>query len=70
MAFEGSIRYYEVGLKAVEVLIERNIAYERGLTVKPQLNLYARALKLAVEKGVTLDSLAEGGFDVRELLEL
>jgi len=70
MAFEGSIRYYEVGLRALEVLIERNIVYERGLTVKPQLALYARALKLAVEKGVTLDSLAERGFDVRELLEL
>jgi hypothetical protein len=70
MAFEGSIRYYEVGLRALEVLIERNIVYERGLKVKPQLNLYARALKLAVEKGVTLDSLAERGFDVRELLEL
>jgi len=69
MAFEGSIRYYEVGLRALEVLIERNIVYERGLKVKPQLNLYARALKLAVEKGVTLDSLAERGFDVRELLE-
>jgi hypothetical protein len=70
MAFEGSIRYYEVGLKAIEVLIEENIIYKRGLMVKPQLALYARALKLAVEKGVTLDSLAEGGFDARELLEL
>lgn len=70
MAFKGSIRYYEVGLRAIEVLIERNIVYERGLKVKPQLNLHARALKLAVEKGVTLDSLAERGFDVRELLEL
>jgi hypothetical protein len=70
MAFEGSIRYYEVGLRALEVLIERNIVYERGLTVKPQLALYARALKLAVEKGVTLYSLAERGFDVGELLEL
>jgi hypothetical protein len=70
MAFEGSIRYYEVGLKAIEVLIEENVIYKRGLMVKPQLALYARALKLAVEKGVTLDSLAEGGFDARELLEL
>jgi hypothetical protein len=70
MAFEGSIRYYEVGLKAIEVLIEENVIYKRGLMVKPQLALYARALKLAVERGVTLDSLAEGGFDARELLEL
>ncbi len=70
MAFEGSIRYYEVGLKAVEVLIEENIVYKRGLMVKPQLALYARALKLAVERGVALDNLAERGFDVRELLEL
>jgi hypothetical protein len=70
MAFEGSIRYYEVGLKAIEVLIEENVIYKRGLMVKPQLALYARALKLAVERGVTLDSLAEGGFDLRELLEL
>jgi len=70
MAFEGSMRYYEVGLRALEVLIERNIVYVRGLTVKPQLALYARALKLAVEKGVALDSLAERGFDVGELLGL
>lgn len=70
MAFEGSIRYYEVGLKAIEVLIEENVIYKRGLMVKPQLALYARALKLAVERGVTLDSLAERGFDLRELLEL
>ncbi len=70
MAFEGSMRYYEVGLRALEVLIEENIVYKRGLMVKPQLALYARALKLAVERGVALDSLAERGFDVGELLEL
>ncbi len=52
MAFEGSIRYYEVGLRAIEVLIEENIVYKRGLMVKPQLALYARALKLAVERGL------------------